>query len=323
MKFLFLFMDGVGLGKDDPYTNPFVRAELPFLDSLLEGNKLIFRGQPTNINDKQSTIHTRHASLIALDACLGVDGIPQSASGQASLLTGKNVSAILGYHDGPKPNPEIMRILSEGTVFSHIDENGGKVSLLNAYPPRYFSSIDRGYRLPGVIALSASYAGMQLKTKDHLSQGSAISTDFTAQGWHDYLGLPDVPLLTSSQAGERICKLSAGHELAFFEYWLTDIAGHQQDINLACELLTKFDVVLSSLVENLSEDDRLILITSDHGNLEDLSTRRHTRNTVPLLLIGAEEPRWQFINELYHSRGMSMMLNITHLCPTIIHMLKH
>jgi len=47
-------------------------------------------------------------------------------------------------------------------------------------------------------------------------------------------------------------------------------------------------------------DDRqgLILLTSDHGNLEDLSTRRHTSNPVPALLIGNEELRGQFVDAL-------------------------
>jgi 2,3-bisphosphoglycerate-independent phosphoglycerate mutase len=34
--------------------------------------------------------------------------------------------------------------------------------------------------------------------------------------------------------------------------------------------------------------DTLLLITSDHGNLEDLSTSSHTLNQVPLLAVGAD-----------------------------------
>jgi 2,3-bisphosphoglycerate-independent phosphoglycerate mutase len=323
MKLLFIFMDGVGLGKDDSNINPFIRAAVPNLDHLLDGNKIIAANHRTGLFDGLSLIQTTRASLLALDACLGIEGIPQSASGQASLLTGKNVSAILGFHDGPKPSPVIMDILREGTLFSQVNNNEMAATLLNAYPPRYFKSIETGYRLPGVIALSASYAGMQLKTMDDLYRGEAISTDFTAQGWRDVLGFLDTPLLNPIQAGERMRQLSTGYELTFFEYWLTDVAGHQQDMQSACDLLEIFDAMLGSLVNSWDDDESLILITSDHGNIEDLSIRRHTRNDIPLLLIGSSELREQFINELTKISRSRDKFNLTDVSPSIINLLKN
>jgi len=314
MKLLFIFMDGVGLGRDDPDINPFVRAAVPNLDHLLEGIKITADGKHGN----QRMINTQRASLLALDACLGVDGIPQSATGQASLLTGKNVSEILGFHDGPKPNPVIMDVLREGTLFSHFHYNGKQAVLMNAYPPRYFKSIETGYRLPGVIALAANYSGMQLKTVDDLNRGEAISADFTAQGWHDRLDLLDTPILNPFQAGERLLVLSSGYDLAFFEYWITDIAGHQQDMQSACDLLENFDRVLGSLIKSWDDDSGLILITSDHGNLEDLSTRRHTRNDVPLLIIGSPALRERFIGELNQTSRSRETFNLTDVSPAII-----
>ena len=41
MKFLFLFMDGVGLGADDAEINPLAGAEMPNLTALLGGNRLV------------------------------------------------------------------------------------------------------------------------------------------------------------------------------------------------------------------------------------------------------------------------------------------
>ena len=79
MKFLFLFMDGVGLGADNPRVNPLARADLPNLDALLGGRKLTASSVP---------LESERASVVALDAVMGVDGMPQSATGQASLLPG-------------------------------------------------------------------------------------------------------------------------------------------------------------------------------------------------------------------------------------------
>jgi 2,3-bisphosphoglycerate-independent phosphoglycerate mutase len=123
--------------------------------------------------------------------------------------------------------------------------------------------------------------------------GQAISADFTASAWRERMTLPDIPVLTLPEAGARLAALSKSYDFAFFEYWLTDYAGHGQDMEDALKLLANFDLVLGGLLD--AWDDRnLILLTSDHGNLEDLSTRRHTPNPVPLLLIGNPFVRKRF-----------------------------
>jgi 2,3-bisphosphoglycerate-independent phosphoglycerate mutase len=296
---------------------------MPTMDHLLQGNKIIANDHHNPTDDRLILVNTDHASLVALDACLGVDGIPQSASGQASLMTGRNVSAILGFHEGPKPNPAIISILEEGSLFSYLSQQDFRSTLVNAYPPRYFESIETGYKLPGVIALSASLAGIQLKTLDDLYRGEAISADFTGQGWRDRLGFTDAPLLTLNEAGERLYNLSRGYDLALFEYWITDIAGHQQDMHSAIDLLEMFDIVLGSLLRSWNGNEGLILITSDHGNLEDLSTRRHTLNEVPLLLIGTPAHRERFIAELHRSKGMREKFNLADINPAMISMLRN
>jgi len=187
--------------------------------------------------------------------------------------------------------------------------------LVNAYPPRYFLSIENGYRLPGAIALAAKFAGIPLKTQHDLFIGDAISTDFTAQGWHDHLGIMDTPLLDPRQAGERLLSLSTSCDLAFFEYWLTDIAGHHQDMKAAIDLLELFDRVLGHLANSWDDVEGLVMITSDHGNLEDLSTRRHTRNNVPLLIIGSQENRDGFINKLNQESRLEGKLDLTDITP--------
>src|SRR5512135_1567278 len=117
MKAIFIFLDGVGLGIDDPEINPFALPQMPNLEMLLGGHKLIADSQMQRDGRSHLLVETEQASLIALDACLGIGGIPQSATGQATLLTGINVSALLGFHEGPKPTPEILRILKNGTLF--------------------------------------------------------------------------------------------------------------------------------------------------------------------------------------------------------------
>ncbi len=306
MRLLLLFLDGVGLGPDNPDYNPFARASMPTLQALLGDRRLV--------QNHAAPAESVRATLLPLDACLGVAGRPQSASGQAALLTGQNVPARLGSHYGPKPNAAIADLLrTNGTLFSELAQAGKRAGLLNAYPGRYFEAIQSGRRLPGVVALAAMQAGLTLRNTQDLIAGRALSADFSGQGWHEHLGRRDVPLLSPAQAGHRLSRLADSLDFAFFEYWLSDVAGHQQDIDSACALLETFDQVLAGLLESWRDGEGLILICSDHGNLEDLRVRQHTLNPVPALAIGDLQLRREL------TRGWR---SLTDIAPAICRLLR-
>jgi hypothetical protein len=239
-------------------------------------------------------LDNERVTLLALDACLGVSGLPQSATGQAALLSGQNVPVAIGRHYGPKPNKEVAKFLKDGALFSRLKKAGQRVAFLNAYPPSYFESIQSGRRMYAAIPMAVVYAGLPLRTTADLHAGNAISADFTARGWHSHLNLLDTPVLSPYQAGERLATLAGDYEFSFFEYWLSDLAGHGQDMETACGLLETFDQVLEGLLSAWNDSSGLVVISSDHGNMEDLSTRRHTANPVPALLVGAPELRQTF-----------------------------
>ena len=306
---LFLFLDGVGLGANDPTVNPLARAVMPNLRALLGGQPLAASAAP---------FESQRATLRALDACLGVAGTPQSATGQAVLLTGRNVPAEIGYHYGPKPDPAVAAYLRDhqgsrdSNLFRRLREAGKRSALLNAYPETYFAAIESGRRLYSAIPLAVVSAGIALKTADDLRAGRALSADFTGQGWRERLNLTDTPVLTPAEAGARLAELAAGYDLAFFEYWLSDYAGHGQDMAAAVALLAALDEVLGGLLAAWDSSAGLILITSDHGNLEDLSVRGHTTNPVPALIIGAPALRCRFTEGLR---------DLTEIAPGILRLL--
>lgn len=296
MRVLFIFLDGVGLGANDPEVNPFARVAMPHVERLLGGHKLLAGVAPLVLP---------RASLYALDAAMGVSGLPQSATGQAVLMTGINIPAHIGEHYGPKPNPPIATFLQNGTLFSRLAAAGRSTALLNAYPPRYFHGVDSGKRLYSAIPLSVTSAGLPLFTKDDLFAGRALSADFTGEGWTQMLGFPDAPVLTPRAAGERLAALARGYDFSLFEYWASDYAGHKQDMPWAIRQLAVLDDVFSGLADAWDDSDGLILVTSDHGNLEDLSTRRHTAAHVPALLIGSPGARASFAQELHDLTGIA------------------
>ncbi len=296
MKVLFLFLDGIGLGENDADTNPFVRANMPYLESLLDGQKMIHAAAP---------FEGERASLLGVDAGLGVKGLPQSATGQAVLLTGINIPAELGYHYGPKPNPEVAQYLDGKTIFAKTIKAGKKAALLNAYPARYFEGIDSGKRLYSSIPLALTNAGLPLFTQDDLFAGNALSADFTGKGWREFMKLDDSPLYESEEAGEKLASLAKQYDFSFFEYWASDYAGHKQDMDSAVSQLESFDGVLKGLLENWRDEDGIVLLTSDHGNMEDLSTRKHTAAHVPLLLFGDKESRREFQKDIHDLAGIA------------------
>ena len=132
-RVLFIFLDGIGLGADDPETNPLALADMPFVRSLLGGQRLTASAAPF-----ESDI----VSLLALDAGLGVEGRPQSATGQAVLLTGINIPAELGYHYGPKPDASVREYLRDGkTLFAWMRAEEKTSALLNAFPPGPYTDV--------------------------------------------------------------------------------------------------------------------------------------------------------------------------------------
>lgn len=289
MNFLFLFMDGVGLGKEDAEYNPLARAAMPNLINLLGGKRLVQGSAP---------LETERATLLALDPNLGMRGLPQSATGQATLMTGKNVPQLIGEHYGPKPTKQIAAIIREENLFTELNKRGYQARLLNAYPERYFQAIQSGRRLLSAIPLSVTSASISLNNHEDLNAGRAFSADFTGKGWREQLGYKNAPVMQPHEAGQKLAEVSAGYDFAFFEYWMSDYAGHRQDMAGAIGLLENFDQVFGGLLQAWQDQEGLILITSDHGNMEDIRTRRHTDNAVPGLVIGAKPLRDRFCQNL-------------------------
>lgn len=299
-RVLFIFLDGVGLGEDDPEVNPFARASMPAIEGILDGRRLLADVPP---------LETKKATFLGVDARLGLDGHPQSASGQATLLTGINVPAEIDGHYGPKPNPPIAEILRTDNLFMQIHKRGANAALLNAYPPRYFDAVNSGHRLYSAIPLAVTAAGLDLMTSDDLNAGRALSVDFTGKGWAEQPGFPPAPIYTPGEAGNLLADLSQGYDLAWFDFWPSDYTGHRGTMEQAVKLLESLDAVFDGLLRSWENRQDLIVVTSDHGNMEDLSHRGHTDNPVPALLIGPSHLRRNFAKSL---------VDLTNFAPAVL-----
>ena len=233
------FLDGVGLGGPEPAGNPFAAARLPNLTGLL-GAEWYLAGRGLVVGAR--------ASLAPTDATLGLPGRPQSATGQATILTGRNVPALVGEHYGPKPNGAVADVIRAGTLFSEVVAAGDSAALITPYPQGYFAAVESGKRLLSAVPLAATAAGLPLMNVADLRAGRAVSPDFTAQGWRDHLGYTDVPVLSPEAAGRQIAAIAATYDFSFFEHWPTDQAGHRGPFDEAVAHLELIDAALGGLL---------------------------------------------------------------------------
>lgn len=296
-RVVFLFLDGVGLGADDPEVNPLARPLYPTLARLLDGAPL---------TASTGRLSTARASLVPVDALLGVVGRPQSATGQTAIVTGVNAPARLGEHFGPRPDDRVRSILDEGTFFSRLRAAGKRTYFVNGYPDGYFRAIESGKRRLSAIPYAVTQAGQPLPTKQDVRAGRALSADFTGAGWRGELGYTDAPLYTPAQAGAKIGEIAQAYDLLFFEHWMTDVIGHDQNMAAAVDNLRTFDGVLAGLLDAVDLEQTLIIVAADHGNFEDLSHGKHTTNPALGLFIGA-----------HHQEIASAIESLTDYAPAI------
>ena len=258
---------------------------MPFLSELL-GGPLVSSALTADAMSAASLGRRDDVSLTALDACLGVEGLPQSATGQTALFTGKNAPAAIGRHVTAFPGAQLAQILEAHSVFRSVAAANLTGTFANAFSKRYYELIAERRLRYSASVLAARAGGVALRDLEALRDGRAVSWDVH----RDLLALPadeQVPEVVAVEAGAHLACLAAEYHFVLWETFLTDLAGHRRSELSPEDCLARVDGLLRGLVENLPPGTT-VLVTSDHGNIEDMSHKRHTRNPVPLVAIGCD-----------------------------------
>lgn len=264
-RLLLIFLDGVGIGEGDEQRNPFLRAQIPTLLELMGGRI------PTLTTPRTSG---RGGHAFPLDATLGVPGTPQSGTGQATLLTGMNASAAFGRHFGPWTPVRLRPLVEERSLLRTACDAGLDVAFANAYPKGWPGP--RGGRRVAAPPLAARGAGLLHRHEESLADGSAVSSEIVNDGWRRHLGHDWIPEISEEGAGRNLAAIAASHDLTFYAHYDTDTAGHRGGMDGAVAALERVDRFLAGVMTALPAHTN-VLITSDHGNLEDVEAE-HTRN---------------------------------------------
>jgi hypothetical protein len=271
MSLLLFFVDGLGIGERAP-SNP--------LDGLSEAEPLaIFR------DEEPELIH--NGLLVRTDAQLGIEGRPQSASGQTTILTGINAPKLLGYHKQGFPNQAMRSIIGEHSIFLQLKQAGIEPTVFaNAYTGLFF---EKRPRWVSATTAAVEAAGMTFRNLDDLRNGRAVYQDFT----NDLLIQrgENVDARSAEMAGQVLADIAEKHRFTLYEYFITDKSGHAQDFDKAREVIRNLARFVRSLLSQVDLLKTTVLLTSDHGNIEDLASRNHTLNKVPTLIWGRNRDR--------------------------------
>jgi 2,3-bisphosphoglycerate-independent phosphoglycerate mutase len=307
-RVIMLFLDGVGIGRKNPRVNPMFVASMPNLRKLL-GGELPTRGK--------RAWHGAQVTVMPVDATLGVAGLPQSGTGQTALFTGVNAARLVGKHFGPYPYSTLRPVIEAHSIFTRLVHAGRSACFANAYPQKFFDYIERRRTRMTVTNYSCLTAGIPLRRVDHLEEGTAVSADITGAAWPG-LGHPGVRPITPAEAGARLARLSRAYDFVLFEYWRTDHEGHARSMEGAVSALEMIDEMLGGIIGSADLASTMLVITSDHGNMEDLSTKTHTLNPVPLVLAGHGHAA--AAERIQHFGGPAP--DLTHILPVLMEVMR-
>lgn len=269
-----IFIDGVGIGKEDSEYNPFYKLGFKTFQNIFK--------QIPNLNN--SNLSADSIYLKGIDANLGIDGLPQSGTGQVSIFCGVNAAALVGNHFGPFPHSKTIDVLRDNNIFREFLNRKKKVFFANAYPKIFFDYLKSGKTRLSATSMSCRMTNIRLNTATDVRNAKALTAEITNERWNKKLGYK-IPVISAKAAARRLLKIASKYDFTLYEFFLTDHLGHGRIKDEFEKVHNNLDDFLFELLTGFDNKQMSIVICSDHGNYEDLSVKGHTRN--PALFITA------------------------------------
>lgn len=288
---LLFFIDGLGIGERGE-NNPLANVENvePLAHFVNEVSEIVFDG-----------------ILAPTDPRLGVEGRPQSASGQTTILTGINAPQLLGNHKQGFPNQMLRDVIAEHSIFLQLKEKNIEPNVFaNAYTPRFFAEKPR-WKSATTCAVEA--ANLAFRRLPDLLGRQAVFHDFSNESLIEQN--IDVPRFSPTEAGAILADLTKMNRFTLYEYFITDKIGHAQNYEAAKIYLPPLAAFLRETLRRIDLETTTVILTSDHGNIEDLSVRTHTLNDVPTIVWGGRK-----------AEAAGRIKDLSDITPTILNLLS-
>ena len=295
-----IFIDGVGIGKEDYQFNPFFKYGFKTFTEIF--------GEIPSLN--KQFLSSNQSFLFPTDARLGVEGFPQSGTGQTSIFCGMNAAKFIGKHFGPFPYSTLIPVIEKENILGTFLKKKQKVSFANAYPKQFFDYVKSGRGRLSVTTLSCKLSGIRLNTSTDLRRGKALTAEITNERWINKLNY-NLPLISPELAAKRLLRLAMNNKFTLYEFYLTDHLGHGRDSSEFENVIYTLDQFLLSVIREMEKRNMTLIICSDHGNFEDISVKTHTLNPALTITCGR------------HSEILSEKIkDLTHIKPAILEISK-
>jgi len=286
-KIIFLFIDGVGIGIDDPAINP-------------------CSSSPTGIFQVNTNL-PKSGHKFPIDAQMGIPGLPQSATGHTTIYTGTNAAKLLGKHLTGFPNKELRNLLQKHSIFVKLKNLDFTCEFINAFRPIFFTTpeIFSNLQMSATTEMN-KYAGYDFSDFQDIKNEKALYHDFSNEENRNK-GF-DLPLFTADKAGEILVHKSDKYDLILYEYFLTDFAGHAQNLERSIGEIRKVEDLILAVLKYMDPDNTILIVASDHGNIEDVRTKSHTTN-----------PAFLGIWDKTTTKTFSVFKTLQDICPYILY----
>lgn len=249
---IWLALDGLGHPLDAPQGSVW-EQELPTLGPLIDAG-------------------------LALDATLGVAGLPQSGTGQTCWLTGQDAVRVMGEHFGPHAGPTLQKLLNAEALPVRLQAAGARAALVNLYAPEYFAAASGRRNRMGCFPFAFRAAGLPLNPAGVPLLRASLGLHYQAP-WEPFLTPDEV-----KACGAALAKTAADWDLLVADLWFSDVLGHlgRPDPDPAVVQGGRaYMRRLDALVLGLLDGGARVVVSSDHGNFENLQVKSHTLARVP------------------------------------------
>ena len=176
-------------------------------------------------------------------------------------------------------------------MFKQLRDRGNEVCFSDAYLVDAADEL-AARRFKSVTTVMALTTPETIRTVDDLQNGQAVLQDLTRETIQDRW--PDIAVIPPQRAAEHLAAIARRYDFTLFEFFQSDVVGHSMDYARACAALRTYDRFLASIVRFTDAMGITLIMTSDHGNIENISERGHTLNPVPFVAFG---PKEEFLRE--------------------------
>jgi hypothetical protein len=144
-----------------------------------------------------------------------------------------------------------------------------------------------------IFVYAAQQAGVPLLTWSDVRRGAALTSSMTheLESRFDmtFFDQEPLPLRTPEEAAAVLVNLAIAHDLTFYKYQIADLVSHTHRIELARDVFALIERFVESVLQRIDPATTAVMITSDHGHLEQLgSSRGHPKSRVPTWYFGPD-----------------------------------